>query len=217
VVFRYPNAPPLFDDLSLTIPGSGFFGLFGPSGVGKTTLARLLTGLTQPASGRIESNGVRFYTHSNERLPGWAPVGPYLSRLAPNPVAGRNVSKWMDRFGLGACGQRTFGRLSKGQQNRVNLLRYLLFDFQTLIMDESLANVDAAMRHRIIQDVTAVYPDRAFVYISHHISDVTRFCRRILVLRPGSNGVSAVWIDGVDAPHGCGDPNHVLVEILNGL
>lgn len=217
ISFAYPDASPLFDDLSIAIPNRGVYGMFGASGVGKTTLARLLTGMMRPDTGRIASQGLSLYTHSNERLPGWAPLERYLRRLAPNPVANRDISHWMHRFGLDGCRNRTFGRLSKGQQNRANLLRYLLLDFNTLVMDESLANVDAAVRHRILEDVAKTYPDRAFVYISHHISDVTRFCRRILVLRPGSPSVTAVWVDGTTASNGPNAQNRVLVDILDGI
>ena len=82
-----------------------------------------------------------------------------------------------------------FSQLSLGQKNRINLIRYLLQDFQMLIMDESLANVDERTREKIILNIKALFPDKFFIYISHNIIEVAKFCQDILVLTgPGKNG-----------------------------
>ncbi len=82
----------------------------------------------------------------------------------------------------GLTGSR-FSQLSLGQQNRINLIRYLLQDFDLLIMDESLANVDELTREKIILTIKATFPDRYFLYISHNVVEVSKFCREIVVFR----------------------------------
>ena len=60
---------------------------------------------------------------------------------------------------------KRFNQLSLGQKNRINLIRYLVQDFQMLIMDESLANVDELTREQIILKIKLMFPDRLFLYI----------------------------------------------------
>ena len=55
-------------------------------------------------------------------------------------------------------------------------VRYLLQDFDVLIMDESLANVDELTREKIILKIKALFPERCFLYISHNVAEVARFC-----------------------------------------
>jgi ABC-type nitrate/sulfonate/bicarbonate transport system ATPase subunit len=86
-------------------------------------------------------------------------------------------------FGLEACLDQRFSQLSLGQKNRINLIRYLLQDFQLLILDESLANVDEMTRERIILKMKAMFPEIYFIYISHNVVEVSKFCRDILVFR----------------------------------
>jgi ABC-type Mn2+/Zn2+ transport system ATPase subunit len=76
-----------------------------------------------------------------------------------------------------------FSQLSMGQCNRVNLLRYLLQDFGILIMDESLANVDEPTRHAILYTIKSTFPESGFLYISHNVVEVSRFCDQIVVFR----------------------------------
>ena len=76
-----------------------------------------------------------------------------------------------------------FAQLSLGQQNRTNLTRYLLQDFDLLIMDESLANVDEVTKEKIILKMKTMFPGPLFFIISHSVVEVAKFCKQILVLR----------------------------------
>jgi ABC-type nitrate/sulfonate/bicarbonate transport system ATPase subunit len=89
-----------------------------------------------------------------------------------------------------------------GQQNRTNLVRYLLQDFDVLIMDESLANVDELTREKIILKIKTLFPERCFLYISHNVAEVARFCRQILVLRGVSKAPQVVSVQGTDLVQG---------------
>jgi multiple sugar transport system ATP-binding protein len=75
-----------------------------------------------------------------------------------------------------------FRELSMGQKNRINLLRYLLQDFDMLICDEVLANVDEPTRNHILGTIKKLFPSRTFLYISHNATEVARFSKNILVL-----------------------------------
>jgi len=185
ITFRYPGAEAaLFEGLDVTIAKTGFHALFGPSGVGKTSLAKIISGDIEQLSGRVKIDGDKpcLYTHNRERLPGWSPVGRHLDKTTP---AGRHALKdeLIDCFGLSAFMGMRYSQLSMGQCNRVNLLRYLLQDFGLLIMDESLANVDEPTRQTILYAIKTTFPEAGFLYISHNVVEVCRFCDQIVVFR----------------------------------
>lgn len=174
----------IFNDLSFDLPDPGFHALFGPSGVGKTTLARVITGDLQPLTGKIDAVGLAtfLYSYNLERLPDWASVGSHLEKVTP-PNREERRKNLVRIFGLEEFIHKRFSLLSLGQQNRVNLLRYLLQDFDMLIMDESLGNVDEPTREKILLHIKGMFPESYFLYISHNVVEVARFCRCIIVLR----------------------------------
>ena len=91
-----------------------------------------------------------------------------------------------------------FAQLSMGQQNRINLIRYLLQDFDLLIMDESLANVDEKLREAIILAIKDLFADKMFIYISHNLMEVAKFCSQILVFGKPSENKGCFMINGQD-------------------
>ena len=189
----------MFNGLGFVLEEPGFHAVFGPSGVGKTSLARLLTGGIDDFSGDVAFEGlpIRLYSHNLERLPGWSSVGKHLSRITP---PGREAQRetLVEAFGLTGFMDSRFSRLSLGQRNRVNLLRYLIQHFQLLIMDESLANVDEQTREQILLTIKEMFPESCFLYISHNVVEVATFCRKILVLRSPEKSPQAVFVGGQD-------------------
>ncbi len=200
ITFKYPNTDTyVFKDLTCRVCGPGFHALFGPSGVGKTTLAKMMAREIKEFSGEImaeEMNNV-LYSYNLERLPGWYSVGDHLTEVAPNSNRNR-IDDLVRSFGLQACLGSGFAQLSLGQQNRINLTRYLLQDFDLLIMDESLANVDEVTREQIILKIKEMFPGKSFLYISHNVLEVSKFCNQILVLRSPHKTPQAVSIQGQD-------------------
>jgi ABC-type nitrate/sulfonate/bicarbonate transport system ATPase subunit len=221
ITFRYQGAEsPLFEGLELTIGEPGFHALFGPSGVGKTTLARIISGDIDNFSGRVETAASKpcLYTYNRERLPGWSPVGHHLEKTTPS---GRQAlrEELIDHFGLADLVGMRFSQLSMGQCNRVNLLRYLLQDFSILIMDESLANVDEPTRQTILYQIKAIFPEAAFLYISHNVVEVARFCDQIVVFRGVHRTPQTILVKGQD--HHADHPldkiamERAMLEIMN--
>jgi ABC-type multidrug transport system ATPase subunit len=196
--FQYPGTNlHVFKELSFQIPGPGFYALFGPSGVGKTTVAKMICGKINEYSGEITTNEMNriMYTYNLERLPGWSSVREHLELNTPDsskPI----VEELIISFGLQGCMESRFAQLSLGQQNRTNLTRYLLQDFDLLIMDESLANVDEITKEKIIIKMKSMFPERCFLYISHNVVEVAKFCDQILVLRSHHKVPQAATLEG---------------------
>ena len=221
VTLKYPGSPNfVFQDLSFELREPGFNSLFGPSGVGKTSLAKILTGDMRHFSGEVTREEMKtfLYSYNTERLPGWSGVGKHLEKITP---AGRQERReeLISIFGLEDSLRQRFSQLSLGQQNRVNLLRYLLQDFDLLIMDESLANVDELTREKIILRIKMLYPQRHFLYISHNVVEVSKFCREIVVLRGAERHPQSIVIRGQDARIDCDIDrarlDQTMLEIVN--
>ena len=213
ISYQYPNATgEVFSDLNFRISGPGFHALFGPSGVGKTTLAKMLTGAIRGFAGEISENGIRrvLYTYNLARLPGWSSVRAHFEEIAPHPSR-RRMDELIETCGIEASIGSRFQQLSLGQQNRANLVRYLLQDFDLLIMDESLANVDELTREKIILKVKAIFPERGFLYISHNVAEVAKFCSQVLVLRSQCKTPQMVSLQGRDHREGA-EPDSGLLE-----
>jgi len=204
ISYRYPNTNGfVFKDLCFEMPAPGFNALFGPSGVGKTSFAKILSGMIEGYTGQVELEGIDRlgYSYNLERLPGWSTVGRHLDKIVPTRRHAL-MHELIPAFGIEACLDQRFSQLSLGQKNRVNLIRYLLQDFQLLILDESLANVDEMTREHIILKIKEIFHETYFIYISHNVVEVSRFCREILVFRGLDKRPSSVVVAGQDLVNG---------------
>jgi len=200
ITFRYPGSTrAVFQNLSFQVSTPGFNALFGPSGIGKTSLAKIIIGEIDGFSGRVDTDGMHavLYTYNLERLPGWSAVGKHLDRITP-PDRMALKDELVETFRVQDCLQSRFTRLSLGQQNRINLIRYLVQDFNLLIMDESLANVDERTRETIILKMKEVFSSAYFFYISHNVVEVSKFCREIVVFRNAFKTPQTVTVEGQD-------------------
>ncbi len=221
LTFGYPNTDSyVFKEISFRIEKPGFHALFGPSGVGKTSFARVITGELKKCAGdlHIRKDAVLLYSYNQERLPGWSTVGRHLEKITADRMK-EYSALLIDTFGLRDCMGLKFSQLSLGQQNRINLVRYLLQDFDLLIMDESLANVDERSKEMILFKIKDLFPRRHFFYISHNLIEVSKFCDTILVFRSIGQSPQALSIQGLNSYSkdtiNKGELETVLLEIMN--
>jgi ABC-2 type transport system ATP-binding protein len=157
-------------DINLTIAAGTILGVIGPSGAGKTTTIRMLTGGIAPTSGEVEVLGQRptsFSPRTRERI-GYM---PQLFALYPDLTAGENVDFVASLFGMllwrrrrrvrqvlklvelwDARGQRA-GRLSGGMQRRLELACALVHEPTLLILDEPTAGIDPLLRVSVWEEL----------------------------------------------------------------
>ncbi|MCG8564283.1 MAG: ATP-binding cassette domain-containing protein [Desulfobacterales bacterium] len=225
--FSYPGSQTrVIDNLKFSMENPGFNAVFGPSGVGKTSLAKLLATHRERRDIPVTTQGMDtlLYSYNLERLPSWSAAGNHLAKICP-PGKETLKEELIGIFRLESVIDSRFSTLSMGQQNRMNLIRYLLQDFDLLILDESLANVDEELRAVIITAIKEFFPDKMFLYISHNLMEVSRFCREILVLSDPSRNKGYQIIQGRNhttqtqnkAPGEQAELDRVMLEIMNAF
>ena len=187
-------------------PG-GITALFGRSGAGKTTLVNLLAGLDRPDSGRIVLGGeVMFDAEAGIDVPperrrlGYVfqedRLFPHLSvhanlvygmRLVPRAERRIDYDQVVDLLGIGHLLERRPRRLSGGEKQRVAIGRALLTSPRMLLMDEPLANLDAARRAEILPFIESLRDDLEMpvVYVSHNMEEIIRLADWVVLLSDG--------------------------------
>ena len=189
----------VLNDISFSLLEGEFASIVGPSGVGKTTLLRLLTGLMKPTSGVIRINGEVVTSPP----PGLAVVlQDYTRSLMPWLSVEKNISLPLKRLGLtkaeisatiesvlnevGLSGnQKNYPwQLSGGMQQRVAIARAIAVRPQLLIMDEPFASVDAQTRFDLEDLVLKVRDDFKITtaMVTHDIDEAVYLSDKVVVL-----------------------------------
>ncbi len=192
-------------DLAFT-GGAGVTALFGPSGSGKSSVIKVIAGLSRLAAGHVRLDGVtlaegaRLHLPPNRRRVGVvfqeARLFPHLSvrsnlrfgRLF-TPKTERRIAeeRVIDTLGISHLLDRHPATLSGGEQQRVAIGRALLSSPRLLLMDEPLAALDVARRLEILPLIEALRDEFAIpiIYVSHAVEEVARLAAKVVVLEAG--------------------------------
>jgi len=198
------------DDVSFAIPAGTTMGLVGESGSGKSTVARMITRLIRPDSGRILIDGKDILTGAAGRAfartvqivfqdptsslnPRWK-VGDLIAegirvhRLCPRDQVRDRVVNLAQRCGLDADSLDRFPHeFSGGQRQRIAIARALAVEPGILVLDEPVSALDVSVQAQILvllQELQAAF-GLTYLLIAHDLAVVERFCARIAVMRLG--------------------------------
>jgi NitT/TauT family transport system ATP-binding protein len=205
-------------DLDLTIERGEFLAIVGESGVGKSTLLRVLIGLAEPSAGTFEiaaPPGTRAplaLVFQDSRLLPWRRVAANVWFGLEGSV-GRAERKtraqaMLDLVGLGDLGGRWPHQLSGGQRQRVSLARALAVEPEVLLMDEPFSALDSFTREGLQDELLRIRhrTGRTILFVTHDIDEAVYLADRVIVLGGHPAGITAQIRVDVPLPRRRRDP-----------
>jgi ABC-2 type transport system ATP-binding protein len=179
------------DRISFELYPGEVVAIIGPNGAGKTTLLSILAGALEPTEGEVIRTGDKRF--------GWVPQEPALySKLSvaenlrlfarlerredPEPAADAMLAQ----IGLTDRADEEVGRLSGGNQQRVNIALGLLSEPPGLLLDEPSASLDPRQRERLWEFISGLAGHgTTVVFSTHNVSEAEHYATRVLVLGDG--------------------------------
>ena len=155
-------------DVSGTLAAGRITGLMAPSGAGKTTLLRILMGLEQADSGRIDGlDGLRLSAVFQEDRLCDQLDGVSNLRLVTPSLSRAEARNALEAVGLADCIGQPTRELSGGQRRRVAILRGLLADYDLLILDEPFKGLDRETKQLVIEDTQRRCMGKTVLLVTH--------------------------------------------------
>lgn len=201
LTYRFDGEEPLFEGLDLEVPQGQFVSIVAASGMGKTTLFRLLAGLLQPDSGTIKTASAGLvhqeqgagrrtigYMPQRDCLMPWrtvldnAAIGLELAGVSKRE-ARRRVLELLPELGLAGTEAKYPHELSGGMRQRVSFLRSLLAGGDLLLLDEPFSALDAMTRVSMQQWLLQVWEKhrKTILFITHDIDEALLLSDQVLV------------------------------------
>jgi len=188
-------------DVNLNVQSGECIVLVGHNGAGKTSLLKLMLGLTRPTSGRVEILGKNpaFSAAVAQRLAlGYLPE----SVVFYEAMTGREVlifyaqlkgadkiecEKILDLVGLGEAAKRRVGTYSKGMRQRLGLAQAMLGNPQLLFLDEPTSGLDPVLRQHFYELIDGLQKEGATSVISSHaLNEVEARATRFVIMKSGA-------------------------------
>jgi ABC-2 type transport system ATP-binding protein len=185
------------NDLSFEVKQGTIFGFLGPNGAGKTTSIRMIVNITAPDDGEIKVLGQHVSPAIQQRI-GYLPeerglykkmkVGEQLIFFAnlkgvKSSEAGKRVDTWLARMELSEWKNKTPADLSKGMQQKVQLIATVLHDPDFLILDEPFSGLDPVsteLLKNVILDLKK--QGKTIIFSTHQMEQVEQMCDDICLI-----------------------------------
>ena len=185
----------ILQDINLTIPRGKIIGLLGKNGTGKSTLLKLINDLLTPTTGQILVNGKEVGIES-KKIISYLPERTYLDKSMTVEKTIRYFEEFYDNFDsekarkllgdLELDSTQKLSKMSKGMQEKVQLVLVMSRKADLYILDEPLGGVDPATRDYILDTILTNFNDGASVIISTHlIADIERILDEVIFIDKG--------------------------------
>ena len=201
VTKRYGDTE-VVSDLNFDVREGEIFGFIGPSGAGKTTTIRLLTGVIEPTEGQVTLMGEN-PAHQTARMRESFGYLPQLFVLYPNLTVSENLNFAGSLYGIGPrkrkkrinelldfvelteAANRTASNLSGGMLRRLELAAALLHDPPLLFADEPTAGIDPVLRGKFWDEFRDLRSQGRTVFVTTQYVGETEYCDRVGIIRNG--------------------------------
>ena len=191
----------VFDSLCLAIPAGQWTCLLGPSGVGKSTLLRILAGLDDDIGGdrtvstddNMDLDGRVALIAQQDNLMPWLTVRDNVllgNRVRREPADMARADVLIAQVGLADHGHKKPGALSGGQRQRVALARTLMEDRPVVLLDEPFSALDARIRAEMQELAARLFAGRTVCLITHDPGEAARLGETVYVM--GRSGLTAI-------------------------
>jgi ABC-2 type transport system ATP-binding protein len=187
-------------DVSFEVHPGEIFGLLGPNGAGKTTTIRMMLDIFRPDGGEVAVFGGALTEDKKNRI-GYMPEerGLYKDlKLEPTLVylatlkgidastAQERITPWLERFDLSDYRQSKIQELSKGMQQKAQIIATLLHDPDLLVIDEPFSGLDP-VNTRLVKDIIDELrgEGKTIIMSTHQMYQVEALCNRILLINRG--------------------------------
>jgi ABC-2 type transport system ATP-binding protein len=213
-------------DLDLTVPEGGLYGFIGPNGAGKTTTIRMIMSILFPDTGEVSVLGRRSALEAKDRI-GYLPeergvyrkmrVGSFLTYIGrlkgrDGPGLKGRVKDWLERVGLADVESKKCEELSKGMQQKIQVLSAIIHEPDLLILDEPFAGLDP-VNMRLLRDLVLEQHRRGatIIFSTHVMIQAEQICDHIVMI----NGGDKVLDDSLAGIRSKYDPRTILFEPLD--
>ncbi|HYG63270.1 MAG TPA: ATP-binding cassette domain-containing protein [Thermoanaerobaculia bacterium] len=188
------------DGVSLAVPPGTIYGLLGPNGAGKTSTIRMIMNITAPDSGEVHLFGHPRRPEDLRRI-GYLPEERGLYRkmtvidqlLFLGEIRGLKrrellprIERWLERVGLAEWGKKKVEELSKGMQQKVQLVGTVLHEPDLLILDEPFSGLDP-LNQELFKELLVDYKQqgKSVVLSTHGMELAERMCEHICLIFKG--------------------------------
>lgn len=189
-------------DVSFAVPTGTIFGLLGPNGAGKTTLIRMINGIYQADSGEVTWKDKPLSTAS-AHLIGYLPEerGLYpkmtvrdtllyfaeIKGVAKSPELTAKINEYLTKFGILDAESKAVEKLSKGMQQKVQIIGTLLHDPELIILDEPFTGLDP-VNTRVLKKLIRELADqgKTIILSTHRMEQVEELCHDIILIHQGA-------------------------------
>ncbi len=186
----YPGLP-VFDDFNMEIKDREINCILGPSGVGKTTLLNIISGITHPDSGQLSDlkDKTFSYIFQEPRLLEWKTVYGNISFVLKNKYSKKEVQDIANRY-IEMVGLKGFidyypEKLSGGMKQRVSIARAFAFPSDILIMDEPFKSLDFKLKRSMIDAFLRLWEidKRTIIFVTHDVEEAALMGNIIYILK----------------------------------
>ena len=175
-------------DLHLTLEAGKITALSGPSGVGKTTVLRMIAGLERPDAGDIlgapPMHDVSYVFQEPRLLPWLTARDNIRCVLADRRDRAGTADRFLETVELTDAACQLPEQLSGGMQQRVSLARALAAERPVLLMDEPFRGLDIALRDRLIERILPLLAGKTVIFVTHSPEEAEAVADRTFVLTP---------------------------------